>query len=135
MQEILQTFGEPEKFVAEISLCPVYDCPGLFQIVASKAEGEKTVLYQRKMKRSETAQTEDFYFDGFPDSKFVKVLIRNHFFPEEKLGHVDGHVAQLVDGVRGSLISEESSEGITSEKGKEEGKCEGKRDCVDCKNA
>lgn len=108
LQEIIQTFGEPEKSVAEVSLCPVYDKPGLFQIVASKVDGDHTILYQRKMKKGDLPQSEDFYYDGFPDSKFVKVLIRNYFFPLENLGHVDRHSSQLVDGTERIRLSDKS---------------------------
>lgn len=104
VQEILQTFGEGEKFVAEVSLCPVYDKPGLFQIIGYKSEDISQVLYQRKMKKSAEPQEEEFYHDGFPDSKFVKVLVRNYFFPQERLGHVDGHAAQLIDGSENQKI-------------------------------
>lgn len=108
LQEIIQTFGDPEKFVAEVSLCPVYDKPGLFQIVASKEDGDNTILYQRKMKKGSLPQTEEFYYDGFPDSKFLKVLIRNYFFPAENLGHVDRHTSQLVDGTENLRLNHRS---------------------------
>lgn len=95
--------------MAEVSLCPVYDKPGLFQIVASKEDGDNTILYQRKMKKGDSPQTEEFYHDGFPDSKFVKVLIRNYFFPQENLGHVDRHSSQLVDGTEKLKLDQKST--------------------------
>lgn len=110
LQEVLQTFGEPERNVAEISLCPSYDSPGLFKIEATKSENESKILYQRKMRKTVEVQTEEFFYDGFPDSKFVKVLIRNYLFPEERLGHVDGHSMQLNDG-QGKKITEKSDTG------------------------
>ncbi|RKP29400.1 hypothetical protein METBISCDRAFT_28253 [Metschnikowia bicuspidata] len=68
VQELLHTFGIAEQFVAKISLCP----------------------------KNDATQTEEYFFVGFPGSKFVKVLVRDYLFPDEKLGHVDGH-SRLVD--------------------------------------
>lgn len=93
LQEVLQTFSDPEShFVAEVSLCPVYDQPGLFEVDVTK-DGESTIIYKRKMKKSTEPQAESYYYDGFPDSKLLKILIRNNLFPESNLGHVDGHSA------------------------------------------
>lgn len=114
LQEILQTFGEADRCVAEISLCPSYDTPGLFKIEAAKSENETRILYQRKMRKGVELQTEDHFYDGFPDSKFVKVLVRNYLFPEERLGHVDGHSMQLNDGSQ-SRGNEETVEKVVKE--------------------
>lgn len=96
--EILQTFSDPEKnLIAEVSVCPMYDQPGLFQVLVSTENGTDKVIYRRKMKKSELPQTEEFYYDGFPDSKLLKILLRNELFPEAGLGHADGTAIQLAD--------------------------------------
>lgn len=90
-QEVLQTFSDPEKnLVTEVNVRPRYDQPGLFQVLVSR-DGNEKVIYRRKMKKTEEKQDEDFYYDGFPDSKLLKQLIRNELFPEQGLGHVDKH--------------------------------------------
>lgn len=99
LQEVLQTFSEPGKnLVAEVAVCPLYDKPGVFQVVVASERGEK-VIYRRRMKKATEPQNEPFYYDGFPDSKLLKVLIRNELFPELRLGHVDGATDKLADCV------------------------------------
>ncbi|KAK6200973.1 Rdx family-domain-containing protein [Scheffersomyces amazonensis] len=82
--EILQTFGE---VINEVSVQPIYDKPGVFEIILVE-ETSTTVLYKRKFKNAELAkkyategetgeQTEEYYYDGFPDSKLVKLLIKD----------------------------------------------------------
>lgn len=89
-QEILQTFSDPESnLVAEIALCPSYTNGGLFQVTVENEAGE-TVIYRRRMKKSADEQAEAYYYDGFPDSKLLKQLIRNALFPDVGLGHVEG---------------------------------------------
>lgn len=96
-QEVLQTFSDPEKnLVTEVSVRPRYDQPGLFQVLVRGNVGNEKVIYRRKMKKSEDKQDADFYYDGFPDSKLLKQLIRNELFPEQGLGHVDGHQSELL---------------------------------------
>lgn len=97
-QEVLQTFSDPEKnLVTEVAVCPLHDQPGLFEVaVAPDNEGE-TVIYRRRMKKLDLDQSEEFYYDGFPDSKLLKQLIRNHLFPEAGLGHVDGKHSVLTE--------------------------------------
>lgn len=91
VQEIMQTFSDPEtNLVDEISVRPIYDKPGLFQVLVSTDSATEKVIYRRKMKKSEEDQSADFYFDGFPDLKLLKQLIRNELFPQLGLGHVDG---------------------------------------------
>lgn len=90
MQEILQTFSDPDKnLVAEVAVRPIHDKPGLFQITTHNGEVEK-VIYRRRMKKAIEPQTDSFYYDGFPDSKLVKILIRNDLFPDHSMGHTDG---------------------------------------------
>lgn len=98
LQEILQTFGDPEgSFVAEVSVVPSYDQPGLFRVTTTSAEGKEAIVYWRRMKKLDEAQDEAYYFDGFPDSKLLKVLIRNELFPGQQMGHVDGRAGQLTE--------------------------------------
>lgn len=97
-QEVLQTFSDPEKnLVTEVSVRPIYDQPGLFQVLVSNTDSKVKVIYRRKMKKSPDAQSEPFYYDGFPDSKLLKQLIRNELFPELGLGHVDGSPTLLAE--------------------------------------
>lgn len=100
VQEILQTFSDPAKnLVAEVSVCPLYDQPGMFQVLVSNDKETDRVVYRRRMRKAETLQTEAFYYDGFPDSKLLKILLRNALFPETALGHADGTGVVLADCV------------------------------------
>lgn len=91
LQEILQTFGSPEKhFIPEVALQPVYDSPGIFQITLCKSQdGEPQIIYKRRLKKAKESQSASYYYDGFPDSKLLKSLLRNILFPTENLGHID----------------------------------------------
>ncbi|KAF8004492.1 hypothetical protein HF325_001940 [Metschnikowia pulcherrima] len=98
LQEILQTFSDPEKnLVAEVALRPSYDSPGTFVVRVATEEGQSTIVYCRRMKKSTRPQTELYHYDGFPDSKLLKNLIRNELFPEHGLGHLDGQANILAD--------------------------------------
>lgn len=89
LQEILQTFSDPEKnLIPEVAVCPSYDLPGLFEITVTNKEGEKTV-YKRRMKKLAESQSELYFYDGFPDLKLLKVLLRNALFPKADLGHAE----------------------------------------------
>lgn len=100
LQELMQTFGDEEKgYIAEIALQPVQDMPGLFQIDLLRGEDyTPEIIYKRKFKKSTEKQDEDYYFEGFPDSKLLKTLIRNKLFPEAGLGHIDRYNAVLNSG-------------------------------------
>ena len=98
LQEILQTFSDPEKnLVAEVALRPSYDSPGTFVVRVATEEGQSKTVYCRRMKKSTRPQTELYHYDGFPDSKLLKNLIRNELFPEHGLGHLDGQANILAD--------------------------------------
>lgn len=97
-QEILQTFSDPDvNLVTEVSVKPVHDQPGLFQVVCYGDSGVEKVIYRRKMKKATSPQSEEYYYDGFPDSKLLKQLIRNELFPQLGLGHVDGKTDLLAE--------------------------------------
>lgn len=100
LQELMQTFGDPEKhFIPEIALQPVYDIPGLFQVILVRDSNKQPeIIYKRKLKKSDHRQDEDYYFDGFPDSKLLKSLMRDKLFPDNKLGHIDKYKDTLNDG-------------------------------------
>lgn len=97
LQEVLQTFNDFEKnlVVKEVSVQPSFEQPGLFLVILLKTEEdelkplEEVVIYKKKFKKTTEAQNDDFYYDGFPDSKFLKTLIRDQLSPDEKLGHID----------------------------------------------
>ena len=78
LQEFLQTF----------------DFPGIFQIIlqneSTNNKMETKIIYRRKFKNEEKYHNEnqgDFVFDGFPDSKFLKKLIKMELGPELSIGH------------------------------------------------
>lgn len=77
LQEILQTF--PDN-IADISIQPILDFPGIFQIIVIKSNQEKDekIIYKRKFKQEKYSieNQGDYVYDGFPDSKFVKNLIK-----------------------------------------------------------
>lgn len=79
VQELLYTF---DGKIDEISLKPISDPPGTFRVLC-----DDKVIYRKRMKTDaeEVANT----YEGFPDSKFLKQLIRNELDPELNLGHID----------------------------------------------
>ncbi|KAG7192014.1 uncharacterized protein KQ657_002622 [Scheffersomyces spartinae] len=86
VQEILQTFPS----VGEVSLQPTSDPAGLFEIqVAVNADSVQTI-YKRKFRSSADLQTDDFYYDGFPDAKLVKGLVKRALGESRDLGHSEG---------------------------------------------
>ncbi|ODV78228.1 uncharacterized protein CANTADRAFT_23323 [Suhomyces tanzawaensis NRRL Y-17324] len=95
LQELLQTF---EGKLNEISLQPVVDQPGTFQVTLSKSPHEEEIIYKRRFKNRDLAlkygdkdglQSESYYYDGFPDSKMLKVLVRDRLEGKVELGHID----------------------------------------------
>lgn len=76
-QEVLQTFTNPQD-IAEISLQPEIEKPGTFAIYLQVGEYVE-VVYRRKFKkvenRGDNVEDPDEY-DGFPDAKFLKSLIK-----------------------------------------------------------
>lgn len=66
-QELLSTFGQD---IASVTLVP--GTGGIFQITLDGA-----LVWDRKRD------------GGFPDSKVLKKLVRDHVWPERDLGHVD----------------------------------------------
>lgn len=85
LQELLMTF---DGKINEISLLPNNDAPGTFKVSLSNGDSHR-IIYQKRMKKTTEPQTEPWYYDGFPDSKFLKVLIRNEIMPNEQMGHLD----------------------------------------------
>ncbi|KAK3114472.1 hypothetical protein LTR53_007204 [Teratosphaeriaceae sp. CCFEE 6253] len=76
-QELLSTFGTD---IGEIALIPATG--GIFTVhlthkPVNAAETQQTLLWDRKTER------------GFPETKILKQLVRNHIQPEKKLGHSD----------------------------------------------
>lgn len=95
LQEILQTF--PDK-INDISIQPINDQPGVFQIILLKSHDDQEIIYKRKFKSKELAEKygdsneESYHYDGFPDSKFVKLLIK------DRLGlEVGKHIEKKLD--------------------------------------
>ncbi|EEQ44934.1 hypothetical protein L150_03776 [Candida albicans Ca529L] len=97
LQEFLQTFASSstsEIKIYDISIQPIFDFPGIFQIILQKESTnnkmETKIIYRRKFKNEEKYHNEnqgDFVFDGFPDSKFLKKLIKMELGPELSIGH------------------------------------------------
>lgn len=100
LQEILQTFDGEIKMV---SLEPVVDQPGTFQVSFYKdGPSSPIILYKRRYKNADLAvkygdedglMSQSYYHDGFPDSKYLKTLIRDALHTTgsvlRSLGHVD----------------------------------------------
>lgn len=89
LQELLMTFDNGK--INEISLKPIIETPGTFKVILGKSDDDWKVIYQKKMKKSTEDQSQPYIYEGFPDSKFLKVLIRNEISPDENLGHLDKH--------------------------------------------
>lgn len=66
-QELLQSFGQD---LASVTLVP--GTGGVFRV-----EADGTLLWDRKER------------GGFPDSRQLKQLVRDHAWPERDLGHTD----------------------------------------------
>lgn len=75
LQEILQTFPND---ILDISIQPILDFPGIFQIIIIKSNEEFKIIYKRKFKQDKykLENQGDYVFDGFPDSKLIKNLIK-----------------------------------------------------------
>ncbi|EGV63853.1 hypothetical protein PSN45_004073 [Yamadazyma tenuis] len=100
MQELLMTF---DGKINEISLLPNNDKPGTFS-VSLKTDKSNKIIYKKRMKKTKDKQDEPWFYDGFPDSKFLKVLIRNELFPGDDLGHLDRYQNfTLNDGATGKV--------------------------------
>lgn len=108
LQEIMQTFSDQDKnFIPEIAVQPIYDQPGVFQVLVMKeSNNAPEILYKKKSKKSQVPQSEEFYYDGFPDSKFLKALLRDKLFPSQSLGHIDKYQSGLNEGRRDSTCHE-----------------------------
>lgn len=88
--ELLQTFGDPSKeTLAEVAVRPLFEESGVFRVKVRSLHGEQ-IIYSRRKKKTTDAQNQPYHYDGFPDSKLLKILVRNALFPETGLGHTDG---------------------------------------------
>lgn len=118
VQEILQTFSKPGvNLIEDISVQPRYDFPGLFRIVAHKNENESKILYLRRFKSEvDDALIEDYVYEGFPDSKFLKTLLRDYLFPDNNLGHIDrGTEREVLNQGKQEAKKEMEKEGTKAE--------------------
>jgi selenoprotein W-related protein len=76
----------------DISLQPVFDKPGTFAIILYNNVDDIKILYKRKFKNSELAvkygedQLQPYFYDGFPDAKFVKLLIKKNLDQNVSIG-------------------------------------------------
>lgn len=88
LQELLQSF---DQVLLEVSLQPVHDEAGIFKVILTESSNSLTIIYQRKYKNPKLAeslgydQSNSYFYDGFPDSKFLKLLIKQALNVE--LGH------------------------------------------------
>ncbi|EMG47031.1 hypothetical protein G210_2685, partial [Candida maltosa Xu316] len=89
VQEILQTF--PTE-INDISIQPIHDFPGIFQIIIYHNDNTKDgkIIYKRRFKgeKYRDENVGEYVFDGFPDSKFLKLLIKD----ELGLGPIGNHL-------------------------------------------
>lgn len=102
LQEILQTFDGEIKMV---SLEPMVGQPGTFQVTLYKDDtSTPVILYKRRYKNADLAikygdsdgsMSKPYYHDGFPDSKYLKTLIRDALHTPgsapQSLGHIDNY--------------------------------------------
>lgn len=106
LQELLQTF---DGVIHDISLQPISEQPGVFQVLVARSSDDESIIYKRRFKSVELAlkygdkdgsQSDSYYYDGFPDSKFLKSLIRDFLGDNRKLGHIDKYSSGnfLADG-------------------------------------
>ncbi|KAF1913881.1 Rdx family-domain-containing protein [Ampelomyces quisqualis] len=107
-QELLSTFGTQ---VGEIALIPATG--GLFTVELTyipggegaehTAEAKKVLLWDRKAKA------------GFPETKVLKQLVRDHIDPSRDLGHSDKHGKQKEERVVVEVKDEAEAPAATSE--------------------
>ncbi|CAN3478078.1 hypothetical protein DICA0_E06106 [Diutina catenulata] len=124
LQELLQTF---DGTLGAVTLKPVYDRPGVFGVYLTTGSEEDKPLYKRKFNKVELAQKygetmeEDYWYDGFPDAKFLKLLVKDEIGAE--VGH---HISaptpndKLTTGKREVKEKSEKAEGATDA-------------CIDCR--
>lgn len=87
LQEIFQTFSDQ---VMDVSLQPIANVPGTFQILVIMKDNERPkIIYKRRFKKSTDPQDEPYYYDGFPDSQFLKLLLKRELNLETNLGHIE----------------------------------------------
>lgn len=90
LQELFQTFNE---VLLDISLQPIHDEAGIFAVILQENKDDTRVIYQRKYKNPELAeklgydQSKSYFYDGFPDSKFLKLLIKQNLQKDVEVGH------------------------------------------------
>ena len=84
LQEFLQTFASSSTLeikIYDISIQPIFDFPGVFQIILQKESTnnkmETKIIYRRKFKNEEK----------YHDSKFLKKLIKMELGPELSIGN------------------------------------------------
>jgi len=89
LQEILQSF---EEVILDVSLQPVFDKPGTFAIILYNNSSDFKIIYKRKFKNPDLAvkfgedQLQPYFYDGFPDAKFVKLLIKQNLDKDVSIG-------------------------------------------------
>ncbi|CAD1813011.1 Rdx family protein [Candida parapsilosis] len=130
-QELFQTFDA--NAIADISLQPIVDIPGTFQVLVQLGTTVE-LIYRRKFKKDGAdldPQLAQASFDGFPDAKFLKNLVRDKIHEiESRSGNSggdacgedsSGSVAPVGDHLigKGSLLNDG-------------GVCEPHEKCVEC---
>lgn len=85
LQELLGTF---DGKIHEVALKPLTDPPGTFKVWIA-VDGDSQLIYQKRMKNTTDKQDESYFYDGFPDLKFLKALVRDRLSPGHDLGHID----------------------------------------------
>ena len=149
-QELFQTFGD-SQLIGDISLQPIVEIPGTFQILVQIGD-DVELIYRRRFKKDGNdldPQLASVSYEGFPDAKFLKNLVRakineiesrKNKSDEEGVSsaqvgdHLIGEGSLLNEGPGGSGGSgggEETEEDDETEDEEEEQ--EGAGDCVACK--
>ncbi|KAG5420078.1 hypothetical protein I9W82_001958 [Candida metapsilosis] len=138
-QELFQTFGD-SQLIGDISLQPIVEIPGTFQILVQIGD-DVDLIYRRRFKKDGNdldPQLASVSYAGFPDAKFLKNLVRAKIHEIESREKNSGDVssAQVGDHLvgEGSLLNEGPGGGEETEEDDEtEDEEEGTGDCVACK--
>lgn len=122
-QELFQTFDA--NTIADISLQPIIEFAGIFQVLIQVGSTVE-LIYRRKFKKDGDdldPQLAEVSYDGFPDAKFLKNLVKDKIHEVEKRANGEGVTSSKVGDHlvgKGSLLNDG-------------GVCQETEECVECK--
>ncbi|KAI5965936.1 uncharacterized protein KGF55_001300 [Candida pseudojiufengensis] len=151
VQELLQTFSSP--IINEYSILPEFENAGIFEIYISQTSQSQSneskeitrqvhtkLIYRRKMKKDPklNKDVEDVTYDGFPDAKLLKNLVRQQL-EKWDLQNNDNGVSSTNDlgehlkrGDKGNLLNDGSEKIIDDD---EETNNFQPGDCIECEKS